>query len=114
MFLAASDFEPFAWHGLAIRDYTMALDLSSSVAWIDVPPGVRHPRAHSERSDKYYIVVSGTVGFTVKGDTCTLGEGDVFVVTRGVVFEYENSTSEPARLVLIHTPMFDADAEVIE
>jgi len=84
------------------------------VAWIDVPRGMRHPRARSERSDKYYVVVAGSVRFTTEGRTYDLGEGDVFVVPRGVSFEYENAASEEARLVLVHTPMFDADAEVLE
>lgn len=114
MFLSANRSEPVAWNGLEIRDYTAALDLSSSVAWIDVPQGTRHPRARSDRSDKYYVVVAGTVRFTTEGRTYTLGEGDVFVVPRGVSFEYENPASEKARLVLVHTPMFDAAAEVLE
>ena len=114
MFLPANGSEPFAWCGLHIRDYTAALDLSSSVAWIDVPRGIRHPRARSGRSDKYYVVVAGSVRFNAEGRTYDLGEGDVFVVPRGVSFEYENAASEEARLVLVHTPMFDADAEVLE
>src|SRR5215211_920960 len=56
MFLLAREITPFEWYGLAISDHTATLALSSSVATIDVPPGVRHPRAWSDRSDKYYVV----------------------------------------------------------
>jgi hypothetical protein len=52
MFCPATDATPFDWNGLVISDHTAALELSSSVATIDVPPGARHPRAWSDRSEK--------------------------------------------------------------
>jgi len=114
MFLPATEATPFEWYGLAISDHTAALELSSSVATIDVPPGARHPRAWSDRSDKYYVVMEGRVRFEVGGESSDLGPADVCIVGRGEIFEYANRTPRPARLALVHTPPFDPDAEHLE
>ena len=114
MFLPATEAIPFEWCGLAISDRTPALGLSSSVATIDVPPGARHPRAWSDRSDKYYVVMEGRVRFEVGGESSDLGPADVCIVSRGEIFEYANRTPRPARLALVHTPPFDPEAEHLE
>jgi mannose-6-phosphate isomerase-like protein (cupin superfamily) len=114
MFLLAREITPFEWYGLAISDHTATLALSSSVATIDVPPGVRHPRAWSDRSDKYYVVMEGRVHFDVGGEGSALGPADVCIVRRGERFEYANRTPSTARLALVHTPPFDPDAEHLE
>ena len=111
MFLLASETTPSEWHGLAISDHTATFELSSSVATIDVPPGVNHPRAWSDRSDKYYTVMDGQVQFDVNGESSELGPADVCIVRRGERFEYANKTSRTARLTLVHTPPFDPGAE---
>ncbi|MGH8983031.1 MAG: cupin domain-containing protein [Acidimicrobiia bacterium] len=85
-----------------------------SVATIDVPSGVRHPRAWSDRSDKYYVVVEGLVHFEVGGESSELRPADVCTVRRGERFEYANRTPRTARLALVHTPRFDPDAERLE
>ncbi len=114
MFLPATETLPFEWYGLAISDRTAALELSSSVATIDVPPGARHPRGWSDRSDKYYVVIKGRVRFEVDGEVSELEPADVCIVRRGEIFEYANKTPRPARLALVHTPRFDPDAEYLE
>jgi mannose-6-phosphate isomerase-like protein (cupin superfamily) len=114
MFLPTADAPPFEWCGLAISDRTAALELSSSVATIDVPPGARHPRAWSDRSDKYYVVMEGRIHFEVEGEISDLEPADACIVRRGERFEYANRTPRPARLALIHTPRFDPDAEHFE
>ncbi len=58
--LKRSDFR-----GLGILDYTAHANLRSSLATIDVPPGGRHPKACSRKSDKYYFVTHGRVRFKV-------------------------------------------------
>jgi hypothetical protein len=73
MFCPATAATPFDWNGLVISDHTAALELSSSVATIDVPPGACHPRAWSDRSDKYYVVMEGKVRFEVSGESSDLG-----------------------------------------
>ena len=84
------------------------------MATIDVPPGARHPRAWSDRSDKYYVIMEGRVRFEVGGESSDLGPDDVCIVGRGEIFEYANRTPSPARLALVHTPPFDPDAEHLE
>jgi mannose-6-phosphate isomerase-like protein (cupin superfamily) len=114
MFLPATEATSFEWYGLAISDHTAGLELSSSVVTIDVPPGARHPRAWSDRSDKYYVIMEGRVRFQVGGESSDLGPADVCIVGRGEIFEYANRTRRPARLTLVHTPPFAPDAEHLE
>lgn len=114
MFLPATEAPAFEWYGLAISDRTAALELSSSVATINVPPGARHPRAWSDRSDKYYVVMEGQVRFEVDGEGSDLNTADVCIVRRGEIFEYANRTPRPARLALLHTPRFDPNAEHLD
>lgn len=112
-FIVHSDeLERFNFHGLDIADYTSGKRGRSSVAVIDVTPGVDHPLAFSRRSDKYYFVLQGTVRFDVAGESHNLGQNDLLVITSGTRFEYR-ATSGPAQLLLVHTPSFDPDAEVL-
>lgn len=112
MLIRKSSLEPIDFDGLSIFDYTANADLGSSLATIDVPPGGRHPRAWSRRSDKYYFVTNGRVRFTIDDETSELTKGDFCFVRQGVVFSYENVSSEPAGLILVHTPAFELSAEV--
>ena len=105
--LQAIDFE-----GLRIHDYTANGHTSSSLALIEVPPGVRHREAWSKRSDKYYFVVAGRILFSLSGEECDLTSGDFCLVRQGQRFRYENRTEEPATLLLVHTPSFDLDSEM--
>jgi hypothetical protein len=98
MFCPAIEAIPFDWNGLVVSDHTAALELSSSVATIDVPPGARHPRAWSDRSDKYYVVMEGKIRFEVSGEGSDLGPADVCIVRQGEIFEY--STEHGGRLGL--------------
>ena len=77
MFVRRQDTEPFDFKGLEIRDYTSSLDGSSSLAVVVVPPKGHHPRAHSDKSDKYYLATKGLIRFTVRDEESTLGEGDL-------------------------------------
>ncbi len=99
---------------LRIRDYTAALGISASFAVIGVPPGVKHGRSWSTRSDKYYYVLAGTVEFTLESDVFTLDEGDLCYVKRGCKFDYRNNSGGVVQLALVHTPSFDIDSEVFE
>ena len=111
MFLRASQVTPFEWNGLVISDHTATIELSSSVAIISVPPGARHPRAWSDRSDKYYVIMQGDLRFEVNDEASDLGPADVCVVLRGDTFEYANTGRLPACLALFHTPRYDGEAE---
>ena len=100
--------------GLGIRDYTAGHATSSSFAVIDVEPGVAHQVAWSQRSDKYYYVVAGTIEFVDSGQVHVLSSGDFCLVAQGERFSYRNVSAEPAQLCLFHTPSFDLSAEVFE
>ncbi|MEW6186172.1 MAG: cupin domain-containing protein [Thermodesulfobacteriota bacterium] len=106
--------DPFDFEGLAIIDYTAGKDLTSSVAEITIAPGIKHRKSYSTRSDKYYYLVSGQVRFNVDGELYDLLPGDVCLVSKGQKFSYENSSKEPAKLILVHTPSFNLDFEVFE
>jgi mannose-6-phosphate isomerase-like protein (cupin superfamily) len=101
----------FDFEGVSIVDYTADAATSSSVAHITVPAGARHRRAVSDRSDKYYVVLEGTLSFDLDTTAETLRPGDLCIVRRGTPFSYENRGSEPVELLLVHTPSFDLDAE---
>lgn len=112
MFIARSSMSPLDFHGLRIFDYTAGQSLGSSVAVIEIAPGVRHAEAWSRRSDKYYLVTRGRVRFTLDGDSQGMDIGDFCVVRQGRHFSYANEGHEPATLVLVHTPGFDLREEV--
>ena len=112
MIIRRSALHPIAFGGLSVLDYTAEADLSSSLATVDVPPGVSHAKALSRKSDKYYFVTHGQVRFMVGDEIADLATGDFCLVKRGTVFSYENVNREPAGLLLVHTPAFDLAAEV--
>ncbi|MFC2144104.1 cupin domain-containing protein [Acidobacteriota bacterium] len=105
---------PFDFNGLEIRDYTADRLGSSSFAEITVPAGVRHRRAWSRRSDKYYFGLQGRLQFMVDDRAVDLAAGDLLVIRQGERFSYENRTEEVAKLLLVHTPSFDLSQEVFE
>lgn len=105
---------PFDFGGLVIRDPALASLASASVALIDVPPGVSHPRAKSVESDKLYVCVSGTLSFTVGGTPVEMGPLDLLVIPRDEWFEYENRGDATATVLLVHIPPFNLDNEVFD
>jgi mannose-6-phosphate isomerase-like protein (cupin superfamily) len=112
MIIRRSALKRIDFHGLSIFDYTAHANLRSSLATIDVPPGGRHAKAWSRKSDKYYFVTHGRVRFTVDDEITDLAKGDFCFVSQGTVFSYDNVGTEPAGLVLVHTPAFESSAEV--
>ena len=114
MKIAKSSIVIIDFDGLQILDYTSTKETSSSVAEITIRPGVRHRIAYSKKSDKYYYVVFGHVEFEVEGESYQLIPGDVCVILKRQRFSYRNTSEEPARVVLVHTPKFDLQSEVFE
>ena len=108
----ASEPEPFDFGDLSIADYTAGKGTTSSIAVINVPAGAEHPPAYSDASDKYYLVLSGAVTFRIGGEDVTLAPLDLLIIPRGTEFAYV-SADGPARMVLVHTPPFRADAEIL-
>jgi mannose-6-phosphate isomerase-like protein (cupin superfamily) len=114
MKIAKSSIVPIDFEGLQILDYTSTNETSSSFAEITIRPSVRHRKAYSKKSDKYYYVVSGHVEFDVEDESYRLAPGDVCVILKGQRFSYRNTSGKPARVVLVHTPRFDLQSEVFE
>jgi mannose-6-phosphate isomerase-like protein (cupin superfamily) len=113
LIVRASDSARVAFGDLMIHDYTADAGVSSSFAVIHVRPGARHPMARSERSDKYYFVVDGSVSFTLGDEKHRLDKGDFCMVPQGTVFGYENDSVDEAVMILVHTPEFDLQCETI-
>ena len=113
MFVTSDAVKPFDSHGIAIRDYTASSDAASSVATLAVPPGALHPTAYSTKSEKFYFAIYGSVEFIVDGSSMELGAGDLCHVPVGVHFSYENVSKHPAVLMLVHTPGYDPENEVL-
>ena len=82
------------------------------MAEIEVPPGAAHALSWSKRSDKLYAVTEGSLRFVVDDETADLEAGDFCLVPQGRRFRYSNRSDAPARLILVHQPPFDLDAEV--
>jgi mannose-6-phosphate isomerase-like protein (cupin superfamily) len=114
MIIRADTLARILYEGLTITDYTGSSGLGSSVAIVEVPAGARHPRAWSKRSDKYYLVLEGRIRFSLGGVEHDLAPRDFCLVRRGERFAYENPAPSPATLLLVHTPSFELDAEVLE
>jgi mannose-6-phosphate isomerase-like protein (cupin superfamily) len=112
MLVRGTAVQPIDFEGLEIHDYTAGQGTSSSLAVIRVPPAGRHRRARSQRSDKYYYVISGQLHFTLEKDELDLAAGDFVLVAQNRSFWYENRTTEPAVLLLVHTPALLLSAEV--
>ncbi|MFC1416560.1 cupin domain-containing protein [Streptacidiphilus cavernicola] len=55
-------------------------------------PGVPHTVSHEE----VIHVLSGTLRFSVDGDTADLGAGDTAIVPAGALFRLDNPTDRPA------------------
>jgi len=105
---------PIDFEGLKIFDYTTEKEISLSLAEIIVPPKGKHKKAFSKKSDKYYYIVSGQIQFTVDDEIYDLSAGDVCIILKDQHFCYNNDSNEEAKLILIHSPRFDIEAEVFE
>ena len=112
MIIKKSQTEAIDFDGLHILDYTAGKNWGSSMALIHVPPGAKHRRAYSRRSDKYYLVIDGCLKFDLDGREYWLEAGDFALVPQGSQFQYENVGDQPARLILVHTPAFILEEEV--
>ena len=111
MIVPRESVRPIDFDGLRIFDYTAGEELSSSFAMIEVPQGVFHTESWSNRSDKYYFVIEGTLRFVLDNEVHDLAAGDFCLVKVGQHFSYSNEVSETAKIVLIHTPSFHLDDE---
>ena len=106
MIVSRQSVTPFDFDGLRIFDYTAGNDCSSSFALIEVPQGAIHAESWSQRSDKYYFMVGGSLRFVLDNEVHDLRTGDFCLVRVGQHFSYSNEEPETATLALLHTPSF--------
>ncbi len=104
----------FAFQDLTIREMTPDGLTSASVAEVTVPPSAAHARARSTKSDKLYAGQEGEVVFRLDGGEVRLRPGDTLAIPAGSWFAYVNDGERTARLLLVHVPPFDLDAEEFE
>ncbi len=115
MFIRKRSLQAIEFGSLRIFDYTAGCEgdrLGASMAEIEVPPGASHALSWSKRSDKLYAVTEGSLRFVVDDETADLEAGDFCLVPQGRRFRYSNPGDAPARLILVHQPPFELDAEV--
>ena len=73
-----------------------------------LPPGGRMPPSHRhEGNDEAYWVLDGVVEFRVDGEVAHGGAGTCVVVPPGASHTFGNTSTEPARLLVLHAPALD-------
>jgi len=92
---------------LAIRFLVEGEESGGSVAMFefDVPAGISVAAGHSH--DGYEETIYGLEGaltWTVEGTPIEVGPGDVLLVPRGAVHQFDNTSGEDARALAVVTP----------
>jgi mannose-6-phosphate isomerase-like protein (cupin superfamily) len=74
-----------------------------------VPPGARMPPPHRHvNCSEAFFVLDGTVTFRLDEAELSGGAGDFLLVPRGAGHTFGNTSTEPARLLVLHAPAMDA------
>ena len=70
-----------------------------------IPPNAMVPPPHSHTDNEEFIyVLSGTLRYTVNGETRDLGPGESMATPRGSVHAFSNPHGELARVLIFNTP----------
>jgi quercetin dioxygenase-like cupin family protein len=73
-----------------------------------LPPSGRMPPPHRHSgNDEAYFVLDGAVTFILDGSTTTRGAETFVLVPAGAAHTFGNTSDEPARLLVIHSPALD-------
>lgn len=81
-------------------------DTGGAFALVEIVVGPGHgtpPHVHT-REDETFVVLEGSVEFTVGGRTLTVGAGDTLFAPREVAHHFRNVTAHPARMLGLITP----------
>jgi mannose-6-phosphate isomerase-like protein (cupin superfamily) len=74
-----------------------------------VPAGARTPPPHRHTGcSEAFFVLAGRATFWLDEAELTGGAGDFLLVPRGVAHTFGNTSDEPARLLVLHSPAMDA------
>jgi len=80
-----------------------------------LPAGGRMPPAHRHSAhDEAYYVLDGTVEFRIADRVFTEGSHVFILVPSGEAHTFGNTSSGPARLLVIHAPALDGYFEELE
>ena len=60
---------------------------------------------------KIYFCLQGAVSFRIEGQDVALVNQDLLLIPKNEWFDYRNDQAETARLLLIHIPSFEIEAE---
>ena len=73
-----------------------------------LPPGGRMPPPHRHAgNDEAYFVLDGTVEFKIDGQSELAGPDTFYLVPAGTAHTFGNTSSQPARLLVLHAPALD-------
>jgi quercetin dioxygenase-like cupin family protein len=70
----------------------------------EMPPGIHIDEHTHDDEDQIIVVLQGTVGASVDGETTTLTQGAVHLMPRGQRHSLWNPGAEPARILDLYTP----------
>jgi mannose-6-phosphate isomerase-like protein (cupin superfamily) len=74
-----------------------------------VPPGARMPPPHRHvNCSEAFFVLDGTITFRLDEAELSGGAGDFLLVPRGAGHTFGNTSTGPARLLVLHAPAMDA------
>ena len=100
----------FQWDGLIGFPYNSKEEFANaSGAFFRVTGS--HGKTKTTKSDRIYFVVSGEGEFNINGKIMYVKEKDVVIVPKNTPYDYKAIDGE-LDLFLVHTPAYDAGAEV--
>ena len=109
--ISSKDVVPFDFCGLKIRELTPR-DLSEApIVEIEVAAGCCHKKARSNKSGTINFCFPGAVSFRVEGQNVALDNHDLLLIPNNEWFDYRSDKEETARLLLLHLPPFEIEAE---
>lgn len=74
----------------------------------EAPPPHRHPGAEG------FFILSGTIDFSIEGESIPVGPGGFVLVPKGAAHTFSNGSDVAARLLIIHSPAADGYFEELD
>ena len=71
----------------------------------------RHGKVKTTHSDRVYLVLEGSGNFTIGDETFSVEAMDMLIIPKNTPYDYKTSNGT-MKLFLVHTPAYNADAEV--
>ena len=93
--------------GIAVRFLLEGVETGGSLAMFEfgVAAGTTVPAPHSHDGyDETIYGLEGVLTWTVDGETCDVGPGEVLSIPRGVVHGFDNRGAADARALAVVTP----------